>query len=62
MWNVFHVLMEKPMQEETKAILNELIIELNEQARSIHDPERSLEIRRVADEISDLIKQERQGA
>jgi hypothetical protein len=42
--------------------LNELVIELHDQARSIHDPERSLEIRRVADEISDLIKQERQGA
>ena len=50
------------MLEETKDTLNELVIELHEQARNIKDPERSLEIRKVADEISDLIKRERQGA
>lgn len=50
------------MLEETKDTLNELVIELHEQARNIHDPERSLEIRKVADEISDFIKRERQGA
>ncbi len=50
------------MLDETKNILDELVIELHEQARNIHDPDRSLEIRKVADEISDLIKRERQGA
>ena len=47
------------MLEETKDTLNELVIELHEQARNIHDPVRSLEIRKVADEISDIIKKEK---
>lgn len=44
------------MLEETKATLSELVIELHEQARHIADPDRSLEIRKVADEISDIIE------
>ena len=46
------------MLEETKATLTELVIELHDQARHIADQTRSLEIRRVADEISDIIKRD----
>lgn len=51
--------MEKMMLEETKAILSETVIELHRQAGVVTDPIRSLEIRKVADEISDIIKRER---
>ena len=47
------------MLEETKATLSELVIELHDQARHIVDAERSLEIRRVADEISEILKREK---
>ena len=47
------------MLEETKATLNEIIIELHDQARHIADPVRSLEIRKVADEISDILEREK---
>ena len=53
------VRMVRMMLEETKNLLNEMIIELHEQARHISDETRSLEIRKVADEISDLIKKDR---
>ena len=46
------------MQEETKSILNEIIIKLHNEARNIQDPAKSLEIRKVADEISDIVKKE----
>lgn len=46
------------MLAETKATLMEMVIELHDQARHITDPVRSLEIRKVADEISDMIKKE----
>lgn len=48
------------MLEETKARLDELVIELHDQARDTQDSVRSLEIRKVADEISRIIKQERE--
>ncbi len=50
------------MLEETKAKLEELVIELHNEARSIHiqDSVRSLELRKIADEISKLVKQERE--
>ena len=47
------------MLEETKARLDELVINLHRQARTINDPIRSLEIRQAADEINDIIKRER---
>ena len=50
--------MVKTMLEETKATLNEMVIELHDQARHIADPIRSSEIRKVADEISDIIKRD----
>lgn len=45
------------MLDETKSTLTELVIELHDQARKMTDPDRSLQIRKVADEISDLIKE-----
>jgi hypothetical protein len=51
--------MERMMLEETKKILAELVIELHDQARHIVDQGRSLEIRKAADEISDIIKKEK---
>lgn len=50
--------MEKMMLEETKSILNEIIIKLHNEARNIQDSEKSLELRKVADEISDIVKRE----
>lgn len=47
------------MLEETKATLNEMVIELHEQARHIVDPVRSLEIRKVADEISEILRRDK---
>jgi len=47
------------MLEETKNELNDLVIDLHDQARAILDPVRSLEMRKVADEISDIVKRER---
>lgn len=47
------------MLEETKAKLTEVVIELHTQARHIADSVRSQELRTVADEISDIIKRER---
>lgn len=46
------------MLDETKATLSELVIELHDQARHISDQDRSLEIRKVADEISNIIKKD----
>ncbi len=51
--------MVKMMLEETKNKLNDLVIDLHDQARAILDPIQSLEMRKVADEISDIIKRER---
>ena len=50
------------MLEETKRILAELVIELHDQARHLDDQRRSLEIRKSADEISDIIKKEKNVA
>lgn len=50
------------MLEETKDTLTELVIELHEQARHIADPVRSLEVRRVADEISEILEREKNAS
>ena len=47
------------MLEETKELLMELIIELHDQARLTVNNDRAREIRRVADEISDLVEKEK---
>ena len=47
------------MLEETKSLLMEMVIELHDQARLTVDADRSREIRRVADEISDIIEKEK---
>jgi hypothetical protein len=44
------------MREETKNYLNQLVIDLHYQARISND----IELRKVADDISEVLKKERQ--
>lgn len=44
------------MQEETKSYLNQLVIDLHYQARV----ENNIELRKIADDISDVLKKDRE--
>ncbi len=44
------------MREETKNYLNQLVIDLHYRAVKEHDPE----LRKIADDISDVLKKERE--
>ncbi len=44
------------MLEETKTYLNQLVIDLHNQARVDHKPE----LRKIADDISDVLKKDRE--
>jgi polyhydroxyalkanoate synthesis regulator phasin len=51
--------MEKMMHEETKNYLRDIVIELHNHARQVKDDKDSKELRKVADDISDLLKKDR---
>jgi len=56
MLNVLLEQMEKMMQEETKNYLNQLVIDLHYQAGKTGQ----VELRKIADDISDVLKKERE--
>lgn len=47
------------MHEETKNYLRDIVIELHNHARQVKDDKDSKELRKVADDISDLLKKDR---
>ena len=50
------------MLEETKNLLIEMIVELHDQARLTVDSGRAREIRKVADEISNILEKEKNAS